>query len=345
MEMEQTMSNSEAPPGQLPVSRLMDGYLITQLLYVAVKLNIADFLVDEPQTAGALAQSTGVNPDILQRVLRGLAAEGVLDEHGDGRFGVADLGTCLRSDAPGSLRGAIIARGDLYYRAAAGLFDAVRDGGVPFERIYGCSFFEHLAQHPESGNAFQASQEARVRHEAAAVVAAYDFTGFERLVDIGGGHGVMLAAILAGTPGLRGTLLDLEPVAKRARQTLEAAGLLDRCDLVAGDFFDTVPAGGDAYLLSRVLHNWDDEAAFAILRRCREAMRPDGSLLLVEVVLPERASKASDATRMDLHMLTLLGGRERTAAEFERLLAQAGFRIRRVVPTLSTADISVIEAG
>jgi predicted O-methyltransferase YrrM len=154
----------------------------------------------------------------------------------------------------------------------------------------------------------------------------------------------MLAAILAAAPRLRGTLLDVEPVVKRARQTLKAADLSDRCEFLAGDFFITVPEGGDAYLLSRIVHDWDDEAALAILRRCRNAMRPGSTLLLVEVVLPERASNASDAIRMDLHMLTLLGGRERTATEFERLLAAAGFQIGRIVPTRSPADIKVIEA-
>jgi precorrin-6B methylase 2 len=332
-------------PVHLPVSRLMDGYLATQLLCVAARLNIADILGEGPRSAEALALRTGANRDVLRRVLRGLAAEGVLDELADGRFGLTAAGACLRSDAPGSLHGSIIARSDLYYRAAAGLFDAVRDGGVPFQRIHGSSFFDYLARHPESGRAFQGSQEARARHEAAAVVAAYDFSGFDRLVDVGGGPGVMLAAIMVATPALRATLLDREPVVQRARQTLQDAGVADRCELLAGDFFAAVPAGADAYLLSRIVHNWDDEPALAILRRCRSAMRPGATLLLVEAVLPARAVEAPDAVRMDLHMLTLLGGRERTAAELESLLAAASLRLRRIVRTRSAAGICIVEAG
>jgi hypothetical protein len=155
----------------------------------------------------------------------------------------------------------------------------------------------------------------------------------------------MLAAILTTALRLRGTLLELPPVIKRARETLVEAGLSHRCDFVAGDFFETVPAGGDAYLLSRVIHDWDDQAALVILRHCRKAMRPDSTLLLVEAVLPERARQAPEAIRMDLHMLTLLRGRERTTADFERLLATAGFRVRRIVPIRSALDINVIEAG
>jgi hypothetical protein len=278
-------------------------------------------------------------------VLRGLAAEGVLDELSDGRFSLSEEGSRLRSDTPQSLRAAVIARGDLYYRAAAGLFEAVQDGSVAFERIHGSGFFDYLGRHPESGSTFQTSQEERARREASAVVADYDFTGFDCLVDVGGGHGVMLAAILTAAPHLRGTLLDLPPVVKRARAELERAGLSGRCDCIAGDFFETVPAGGDAYLLSRIVHDWDDQSALAILRRCRKAMRPGNTLLLVEAVLPERARQAPAAIRMDLHMLTLMRGRERTEAGFERLLATAGFRVRRIVPIRSALDISVIEAG
>jgi SAM-dependent methyltransferase len=330
---------------QLPVSRLMDGYLATQLLCVAAKLNVADALAEGPQTADALARRTSARPDALWRVLRGLAAEGVFDELPDGRFGLNPSGACLRSDAPGSVRGLVIARGELYYAAAAGLFEAVRHGGVPFERVHGSAFFDHLAQHPDRGAAFQTAMEDRARREAADVVAAYDFAGIERLVDVGGGHGVMLAAILTATPHLHGTLFDLPPVAERAREKWDETGLPGRCDFVCGDVFETDLPRSDAYLLARIVHDWDDNAAARILRRCREAMRPGGRLLLVEAVLPERAVEAPEAIRIDLHMLTLLSGRERIAAEFERLLAAAGLRLRRIVPTRSSAGIAVIEAG
>jgi SAM-dependent methyltransferase len=322
----------------------MDGYLATQLLYVAAKLSIADALASGPQTADALARRVGAIPDVLRRVLRGLAAESVLDEQPDGRFALTPLGSCLRADVSSSLRGAIIARGDLYYGAAAGLLEALQHGGVPFEHVHSVGFFGDLAQHPERGAEFQASMVDRSRHEAAEVVAAYDFGSYGRLVDVGGGHGVLLTAILRAVPRLQAVLLDRAPVVERARGRLEAAGLAGRCEFIAGDFFTAVPADGDAYVLSRVIHDWDDEAAVRILTNCRRAMGQGGTLLLVEAVLPERARERPAAIRMDLHMLALLHGRERTVAEYERLLAAGGFQLERVVPTESPAGVSVIEA-
>jgi hypothetical protein len=322
----------------------MDGYLATQLLYVAAKLGIADALASEPLAADALARYVGAELYALRRVLRGLAAEGVLDEHPDGRFGLTALGNCLRADVPSSLRGAIVARGDLYYGAAAGLLEAVQHGGVPFEHVHSIGFFEYLAQHPERGAEFQASMVDRSRQEAAEVVASYDFGSFGWLVDVGGGHGVLLTGILRAAPRLQAVLLDRPPVVERARERLEATGLAGRCEFVAGDFFEAVPPGGEAYMLSRVIHDWDDEAAVHILTNCRRAMEQGGTLLLIEAVLPERAREKPAAIRMDLHMLALLHGRERTVAEYERLLGVARFRLRRVVTTGSSAGISVIEA-
>jgi SAM-dependent methyltransferase len=201
-----------------------------------------------------------------------------------------------------------------------------------------------LSQHPERSAEFQASMEDRARHEAAEVVAAYDFETFGRLVDVGGGHGVLLTEILRAVPRLQAVLLERPPVVERARERLEATGLAERCEFVAGDFFATVPLGGDAYVLSRVIHDWDDEAAVRILSNCRRAVGQGGTLLLVEAVLPERAREQPAAIRMDLHMLALLHGQERTAAEYERLLGAAGFRLGRVVPTESPAGVSLIEA-
>jgi hypothetical protein len=277
--------------------------------------------------------------------LRGLAAEGIVDESPDGRFGLSAVGACLRGDLPNSLRGAVIARGDLYYAAAAGLHDAVQQGGAAFEHVHGLSFFEYLSQQPALGAAFQGSMDDRSRQEAADVVASYDFDGFGRLVDVGGGRGILLEAILRAAPACHGTLLDRPPVVEQAKARLAAAGLAERCAFVAGDFFRTVPAGGDAYLLSRVIHNWDDESAIRILANCCAALGDDGTLLLVEAVQPKLATEQPAAIRMDLHMLTLLDGRERTAAGYEQLLGAAGFRLARVVPTQSPAGVSILEAA
>ena len=322
------------------LARAMDGFLTTQLLYVAARLGIAGALAGGPRSAGDLARDAGVAPGPLTRVLRGLAAEEVLEEGADGRFALAPLGTAL-----GDLEGQILARGALYYSAAAGLLDAVRDGGVPFERVHGERFFDHLGRNPADEAAFQASMAARAEREARDVVAAYDFAGLERLVDVGGGRGVLLSAILRSAPGLRGVLLDRPAAIPGARERLAAAGLSARADCVEGDFFASVPAGADAYLLSRVIHDWGDEDAVRILATCRAAMPAGARLLLVEAVLPERASGAPEAIRMDLHMLVLFGARERTEAEYAALLAAAGLELRRVVATASPAALSVVEAG
>jgi hypothetical protein len=323
----------------------MDGYLITQLLYAAAKLGIADVLAGEPLTSDAIARAVGADPEALHRLLRGLAAEAVFVEQPDGRFGLTEVGAGLRSDTPGSLRGAVLARGDLYYTAASGLLAAVREGGIPFERVHGQPFFAHLDRHPELAAAFQGSMADRSRREAAAVVATYRFDGFRRVVDVGGGSGVLMEAILSATPGLHGILLDRPGVAERAAERLASAGLADRCACVPGDFFASLPPGGDAYLLSRVLHDWDDDAALKIIARCREAMGTASTLLVIEAVLPALARDDPAAIRMDLHMLTLLQGRERTAAEYDRLLTSAGFRLTRVLPTASPSGIAIIEAS
>jgi hypothetical protein len=312
------------------LARLTDGFLSTQLLYVAAELGIADALVAGPATANEVAATVGARPDPLLRVLRGLAADGVLDELSDGRFGLSSTGALLVTDVPGSMRGAVLARGRLYYTAAGELLPAVRDGGTPFELVHGRPFFAHLAGRPDEAAAFRASMAVRSRREAGAVVEAYDFGGFSRLVDVGGGPGVLLRAVLDAHPTLDGLLFDRPEVVAGA--SLPAVG---------GDFFDAVPAGADAYLLSRVIHDWNDDDAVAVLSCCRRAMPQHARLLLVEAVLPVRAVDDPEAIRMDLHMLALLGGRERTAAEYTALLAAAGLAVNRIIPT--AAGVSVLE--
>jgi hypothetical protein len=319
--------------------RLVDGFVTTQLLYVAATLDVGGRLAGGAMSGSELAASLGVDRVALTRVLRGLAAEGVLDEDDDGRFALTPLGGCLSS-----LRGATIARGALYYDAAAGLLATVRDGGASFEHVHGARFFDHLQRHPDQYGVFQGSMAGRAEQEARDVVAACDFTGLRRLVDVGGGPAVMLVEILRAVPELNAVLLDQEAVVSRARDYLDRSGVGDRVECVSGDFFVAVPAGGDAWLLSRVLHDWDDSGAGRILATCRSAMKPDDRLIVVEAILPERASDAPAVIRMDLHMLMLLGARERTEAEFRNLLGAAGFTVHRVVRTGSSAGLGVIEA-
>ncbi|WP_204008169.1 methyltransferase [Virgisporangium aurantiacum] len=337
------MTSTDPDAAPLRLARLVDGYLTTQLLYVAARLGVADVLASGPRTAEDVARAVGVDPGPLARVLRGLAAEDVLTEDDQGRFALTELGSLLR-DGPGSLRGPAIVRGELYFRAAAGLLDCVLHGGTAFDHAYGTRFFTYLDEHPDTAAAFQDSMAWRAEREADHVVAAYDFAVVRRLVDVGGGRGVLLAAVLRAVPHVSAVLLDRAVVVDQARQRLSAAGLAGRCEFIAGDFFTSVPAGADTYLLSRVIHDWDDADAVRILAACRRAVTSDGRLLLVDAVLPRRAREQPAAIRMDLHMLMLLGARERTGAEFAALLSQAGWQLRQITATNTADGLSVIEA-
>jgi O-methyltransferase domain/Dimerisation domain len=323
------------------LARLLDGFITTQLLYVAAKLGVADVLADGPRTGAEIADAVGADHDALVRVLRGLVTDDVLAEEADGRFALTPVGECLRSGP-----GAALARGEVYYESAAGLLATVREGGTAFEHVHGERFFDHLARHPDREAAFQGSMAARSEQEAHDVAAAYDFSGMRRLVDVGGGRGILLAAILRANPDLHGVLTDREAAIPAARAHLDDASVGDRADCIAADFFTTVPADADAYMLSRVIHDWDDDDARRILSTCRGAMvdSPTSRLLVVEAILPERAHDRPAAIRMDIHMLLLLGARERTEAEFRALLGSSGFQVQRVVMTASPAGLGVVEA-
>lgn len=313
------------------LARLADGYLSTQLLFVATALKVPDVLAAGPRSADDIAAELGVAAGPLRRVLRGLAADAVLDDLPGDRFALTPVGSLLLDGVPGSMRGAVLIRGRLYYDALGRLLDGVCGGATPFELVYGEPFFEHLAARPAANAAFRASMADRSAREAAAVVAAYDFGRFRRLIDVGGGPGILLRAVLHAAPGIAGVLFDRPEVI--AHSSLPAVG---------GDFFADVPGGADAYLLSRVIHDWDDTDAVTVLGTCRRAMSPGATLLLVEAVLPRSAADDPAAVRMDLHMLALLHGRERTEAEYAALLAEAGLTLVRTVPT--TAGVHVLEA-
>jgi hypothetical protein len=333
-----------AGASQATLAGLVDGYLATQLLYVAVKCGIPELLASGPLPAGEIAGATGIPPDLAPRLLGALVALKVLSCDTDTRFALTDMGTLLLTGERDSMRGAVLARGDLYYRAGGELLARIT-GGTPFERAYGASFFDHLSRHPDLAVSFQGSMADRSRREAAAVVEAVDFAGFATVVDVGGGSGVLLEAVLHAHPHLRGTLFDLPEVVSRARERLAASGVGNRCQCAGGDFFTSDLPAGDAHMLSRVLHDWDDASAVAILKRCRKAMTPTGSLHIVEAILPDHPGDNLAVAMMDLHMLLLFeDARERTVTQYEALLEQAGFRLRRVVPTGSPSGIAVLEA-
>jgi hypothetical protein len=337
------MASDTAPTTRL--LEMLDGYRVVQALHAAAQIGIADLLADGPQSSEALALASGTHAPSLRRLLRALASLDVLEEQPDGRFTLTALGVQLRSDVPGSLRAAVLFYGGKqHWKAWGGLHESVRTGDTAFGPRSPTAFADMAARDPAGAATFNAAMAALTGAVNASVVAAYDFSRFATLVDVGGGYGALLAGILRATPGLRGTVFEIPAVVEGARERIAAAGLAERCEVVGGDAFTAVPAGADAYIFKWILHDWDDASSTTLLTNCRAAIGAGGTLLIVERVLPERAAPGPGATAFlaDLNMLLLTGGRERTEAEFRALFAATGFRLGRIVPT--GAPNSIIEA-
>jgi hypothetical protein len=330
----------DGPSPQDQLSRLMSGFWHTQAIHVAARLGLADLLRDGPRTPADLADATGTDPRALYRLLRALASIAVFAEDEQHRFRLTPLAECLRGDVPGSMRSLAIMRGVWQYQAWGQLLYSVQTGRSAFEKIHSLPLFDYLPEHPEAGQLFDEAMTGVHGRETAAMLEAYDFSGITTLADVGGGNGSLLSAVLKQHPTMRGLLFDLPAVAGRARANLEGAGLAGRCRVEAGSFFDSVPAGADAYLLRHIIHDWDDEKSVAILQRCRQALGGAGKLLVVEGVVPP-GNEPSVSKFFDLSMMVVPGGMERTEEEYRRLYESAGFRLTRIVPTRTW--ISVIE--
>jgi O-methyltransferase domain/Dimerisation domain len=328
---------------RLQLLQMIMGFRVTQLLHVAAKLGLADLLHAGPQSAQTLAAHTRCNPDALYRVLRALTNIGIFNELPQRHFELTPLGASLRSDSEGSLRDAAVLYGEAWlWNAYAELMYSVRTGEPAFDAVHGMSFFSYLREAPTAGERFNAAMSAFSAQETAAVVAAYDFTPYRVIADIGGGHGRLLAAILDASPEAQGMLFDLPQVCAGARPMFEATGLFARTTLVGGDFFRCIPPGAHLYVLKSVIHDWDDEKAQRILANCRAAMTPQARLLLIERVVGE-ANEIAEAKLFDINMLAMVGGRERTRGEYRALLGAAGFRLTRILATAS--PLSIIEAA
>ena len=277
-------------------------------------------------------------------MLRVLASVGIFAEDEQGRVTLTPSAGLLQTDVPGSMRAWAIIVGDLWWQPWAELLYSVKTGHPAFDHVYGMGQFEYLARNPGIAEIFHATMASVTTPEAPAVISAYDFSEIRTIVDVGGGNGALIAAILKATPSMRGVLFDLPSVIEEARSVIEAEGVAERCELVAGDFFNSpLPSGGDAYILKWILHDWDDERATIILRNCREALRDveRGRLLLVEPIVPP-GNELHMSKLADIQMLVMTGGRERTREEFQQLLGQSGFRMTAVV--LTQSFVSVVEA-
>lgn len=321
------------------LAQMISGYWSTQAIYVAAELGIADLLAEYPQTAAELAARTGTHGEALYRVLRALASVGIFAEDAESRFSLTSLAEYLRSDVPDSSREFAIMAGSEMYASWGGLLGAVETGEAAFDKTFGMPVFHYLTERHDRGRVFDAAMTSVHGRETGAMLDAYDFSPFETVVDVGGGAGLMLAGILERHPTMKGVLFDMPAVADRARATLSAAGVAERCRIAQGDFFTSVPEGGQVYVLRHILHDWDDGAAVAILRNCRQAMGPAGRVLVVESVIPP-GNEPSFGKWLDLMML-IVGGRERTHAQYERIFGDAGLRLTRAVPT--AAEVSVLE--
>jgi hypothetical protein len=340
------MSEQGKVPPALLLRQLAFVMRASRALYAGAQLGVADIMAAGPMTSGEIAAKAGTVTPTMRRLLRALVAHGVFEEEAPDRFRLNPAAELLRKDVPASQRaGVLFTAGDLRWRLWSDFLESIRSGQAVAERAFGKSIFERHADNPEESALFNQAMTSYSAALSAPVIAAYDFSSFGRIADIGGGNGRFLSDILVANPVVQGILFDLPNVVADAAPLLTAAGVAGRCEVVGGDFLGNVPAGADAYLLKQVIHDWDDARAIAILGNCRKAMTPAAKLLIVERVMPERAQQgqAAEAYLLDLEMLVNTpGGCERTEGEFKSILAATRFGVTRIVPT--TTPVCLIEA-
>jgi SAM-dependent methyltransferase len=321
------------------LTELTIGSWFTQAIYVAAELGIADLLIDGPKTAEELAQATNAHGNALYRVLRALASADIFSEDEEGRFYLTPVAENLRSDVPSSLRSFAIMTGTELYQSWGNLLYSAKTGKGGFDKTYGKPFFQYMTEHPDRHAIYDKAMMVHGIAETEPMLDAYDFSAFETVMDVGGGNGLMLAAILNRHPAVKGILFDLPAVADRAKESFSDPDLSDRCQVVGGDFFTSVPSA-DVYVLRHIIHDWDDDDAITILSNCRKAMNPEGRVLLVETVIPPM-NEPCFGKWLDLMML-IVGGRERTEEQYRRLLPRVGLELNRIIPTAH--EISIVEA-
>lgn len=329
------------PPATAEMLSMIQGFWVSRAICVVAELGIPDLLKDGSRTSEELALAIGAHASSLHRLMRALASVGLFTEGDRQRFELTPLGDTLASDVPGSLHPlAAEVLGRSHYDAWGQLLYSVKTGTTAFDHVFGMSRWKYNAEHPKEAKAFDAAMASFNSIIADSVVASYDFSSCGTVVDVGGGNGSLLAAILKAYPRLCGVLADLPHVLHGAQRRLATQGVAERCEVVAADFFTSVPRG-DTHLLKWIIHDWDDQQAEAILKNCRAAMKTGGRLLLVESIV-EPLNGTSLAKFMDLAMLVMTGGRERTEPEYRDLLSRAGLKIKKVIST--GAELSVIEA-
>jgi hypothetical protein len=330
----------ELPP-PVELVQMLFGFAASRAIGVTAELGIADLLKDGPKTAEELAQRTNVHARSLYRVLRACASIGVFSEDSENKFSLTPLAEPLLSDVPGSLKAfAEFITSDWVYQMWTGLPYSVKTGEPAFEKVFGMHVFDYFLNNKEAAKIFNEAMTSNTKFSNAAVVNGYDFSSLSKLVDVGGGHGFLLASILGKYPNLKGVLFDTPAVVAGAETLLADHGIRERCEIVGGNFFESIPGGADAYILKHVIHDWNDEECVTILRNCQKAMKEDGKVLIIEEIILE-GNEPSPGKFVDLQMLVVASGCERTEKEYRQLLDKAGFELSRIVPTMS--PFSVIE--
>jgi O-methyltransferase domain/Dimerisation domain len=345
MEIAVSSEHMAVPPRQPPHARLIQmasAHWVSRHLFVAAQMKLADLVARGPSTAMELAKSSSTDPASLYRFMRTLASLGLFAEDHEHRFSLTAMGEALRTDAPASVRTSVLVlAGDIFTKSLEQLPYSLQTGKTAFEKAFGMPLFEWLANHPVEASMFSESMVGFHGEEPSAVAAAYDFSEFETIVDAGGATGNLLATILGRFPKPVGILFDLPHVVGDAPALIQARGLTARIRIQAGNFFESIPIGGDAYLLSHIIHDWSEAECLTILGNCRRAMKPDSRLLIVEMVLPD-GDTPHPGKILDINMLAVTGGQERTEPEYRALLDKAGFQLARVIQTESA--VSVVEA-
>jgi hypothetical protein len=333
--------DKQQPPQEVFFQMILN-FWMSRALYIFTKLGIPDLLKDGPKTTNELAAATTTHAPSLYRLLRALASVGLVKARDDGKFELTAMSELLVTDAPGSLRWFMMSElGQEHYPAWGNLMHSVKSGEIAFDNLYGMNIWQYFAKNPDDATVFNNSMSGVTAVANETITSSYDFSGFHQLVDVGGGHGGLAMGILKKNPNLKAIVFDAPEVISGTREKITGAGLTDRCEAVSGDFFQSVPAGGDIYILKWIIHDWDDEKSIRILRNIRQQMSSDSRLIIVDTVVPE-GNEPHFSKFFDLNMLVMTGGKERTEAEFRQLLLSAGFKLLRVIPT--DLPTSIVEA-
>jgi O-methyltransferase domain/Dimerisation domain len=332
----QNMQPSEA------LMQMLSSSWISQAICVAAQLGIADLLKNGSKSSDDLAKATGTNTQSLYRLLRALSSVGIFAEVENASFELTPLASYLQTNVPGSVHPLAIMFGKEWYSQSwLNLFHSLKTGNTAFKYVNGMELFEYLEKNPEAARIFNdamGSIAGALQVDTDITTIEYDFSSIRKIVEVGGGHGSLITAILKRYPTMQGILFDLPPVVMGAKNIIDAEGLTERCQIVGGNFFESLPHGGNIYILKHVIHDWDDTHAIAILNNCRRAMPENGKLLLIEAVIPSK-NKPSFAKFIDLEMLVLSGGCERTEIEYQKIFEAAGFHLTKVIPTKSSESV------